>query len=501
VISIRTLTGTSIPEEQRTRLLQRLLVVMGGAAVAACILVPMAGLLVVVGCVALWFAGLVCNALRGQLDGMLLWWAGIFPLGYYFASFPREHALVTLDRVVVFTAFMGLILTDPDTRIAVPRPLRLVGLAWLSFAVVVGVSLRESPNVLNGAQNLLEGFVLPPLLGWCVIARFDVRRQLPTIHTAVCICSITCAAVAAAEIATGQDLLPLGTPATVYAGIVRPNGPFESNDTLALIGAVSLFFLLFLRATFGPKLRTGRRMLHSIGLAAAVGMALMPMFRSVAITLLLVLIIDTFWEKKTTRRAWRAALMFASVGLILLIAVFAPDVFEDRSSAGNVYGRVAQYGQSFRVFVEHPVLGVGFLNFHDFVVGEPHYFATYEGVSSVDWPHSNLAQILTETGLLGFVPYVMMQLLLLRAMWRLRQFSTPVSLGWKYFVYLFLTYWITGLTESSGYSPLNLWYVFAIAVVYKYMLTEPELVQPSDEQVKDEATSAPSSVFLPAFPR
>jgi O-antigen ligase len=390
---------------------------------------------------------------------------------------------------------MGLYFANPSTLAAVPRTLRQAGLALLVFAAVAGVSLRQSPNFLNGAQNLLEGFVLPAVLGWCVIAQVDVRRRLPTIHTAVCISSIICAAVAAAEIATGQDLLPFGSPATAYGGIVRPNGPFESNDTLALVGAVSFFFLLFLRATLGSELSTGRRMFHAIGLAAALGMALMPMFRSVALTLLVVLIIDTFWEKRTTGRAWRVALILASVGLIFLVPVFAPDVFEDRSSGENAYARVAQYGQSFRVFVEHPVMGVGLMNFNRYVVGEPRYRAFYQGVSSVDWPHSNVSQVLTETGLLGFVPYVMAHVLLLRAMWRLRRSSYSGHLAWKYFLYLFLTYWITGLTESSGYSPLNLVYVFAATVTYKYVMTEPGSMRPMEAQGPDEIFSMPVRSF------
>jgi O-antigen ligase len=121
--------------------------------------------------------------------------------------------------------------------------------------------------------------------------------------------------------------------------------------------------------------------------------------------------------------------------------------------------------------MDHPVLGVGFWNFHEFVVGEPRYLAFYQGVASLDWPHNNLAEILTETGVLGFVPYVLAQILVLRAMWQVRRLSVSGHLAWKYYVYLFLSYWITGLTEASGYSPLNLWYMFATAVFLKYVLT------------------------------
>src|SRR5712664_970220 len=355
------LGGISISAEQRTFSLEAGFVLVGAIAVAGFILAPEAGLVVVIGCVAVWFVTLVGDVFRGKIDGILLWWAAALPLGPYFLSFPREHSLVTLDRVAILLAFMGIFLAKCSKRIAVPRMLRRAGLAWLAFIAVAGITLPKSPNVLNTAHELLDGFLLPLFLGWCVIARFDVRGRLPTLHTAVCISSIICAAVAAGEIVTVQDLLPNGDSVMFYAGgIPRPNGPFSSNDVLALMGAVSFFFLLFLRAALGPNLSTGRRILHSIGLAAALGMALMPMFRSVAITLLLALIIDTFWEQRTSRRVWRVVLMLASIGVIFIVPLFAPKVFEDRSSSENAYGRIAEFEQSLRVFVDHPLLGVGF---------------------------------------------------------------------------------------------------------------------------------------------
>jgi hypothetical protein len=66
---------------------------------------------------------------------------------------------------------------------------------------------------------------------------------------------------------------------------------------------------------------------------------------------------------------------------------------------------------------------------------------------------------------------------------------------WKYFVYMFLTYWITGLTEGSGYGPLNLWFVFAVAVFCKFVLTEPDLMQSAEGQVSEEAFNVPARIF------
>jgi hypothetical protein len=72
-------------------------------------------------------------------------------------------------------------------------------------------------------------------------------------------------------------------------------------------------------------------------------------------------------------------------------------------------------------------------------------------------------------------------------MWQLRQLSRSGYLAWKYYFYLFLTYWLTGLTESSGYSPFNLWYLFATAIFYKYVLTAPDCIQPTELLVPAEA--------------
>jgi len=60
---------------------------------------------------------------------------------------------------------------------------------------------------------------------------------------------------------------------------------------------------------------------------------------------------------------------------------------------------------------------------------------------------------------------------------------------------MFLAYWLTGLTEGSGYSPLNLWYVFAIAVLCKFVLTEPGFMQPAGAQVYQEAFNVPPRIF------
>jgi len=483
----------AIPTEQRTRLYEGFLVLLGAATVAGIVLKPELGLVVFVASAALWIIGLVGEALSGRCEPLILLWLAAFPLGYSFLSLPREGSIITLERVVTGFAFIGLFLKS-GRLIRMPKELRRAGIAWLVFAVIAAITIGKSPNLLNSARYLLDAFVLPFFLAWCIVGGFDVRRWLPTMHTAVCIASSICAAVGAAEIVTGQDLLPVQNSVMFYAGgIARPNGPFAANDEFAMVGALSLFFLLFLRSALGPALSPGRRILHFVGITAALGTALMPMFRSVAITLLLTLIIDTFWVRRRTRRAWRVALTLSAIGLIFVAPLFLPQsLVEDRSGSENVYGRVAQFKQSLRLFADHPALGVGFMNFHSSVEGDSRYLDAYAGVTSLDSPHNNLTQVLAETGLLGFVPYVLAHILLVGAMWRLCQLSGSGPLVFKCFIYLFLGYWITGLTESSGYTPVNIICLFMIAVIYKYALTA------SDSSEHAELQTAPGSLRVPA---
>ena len=40
---------------------------------------------------------------------------------------------------------------------------------------------------------------------------------------------------------------------------------------------------------------------------------------------------------------------------------------------------------------------------------------------------------------------------------------------WKYFVFVFLSYWVTGMSEASAYyGDLNMWFVLAVALLYNY---------------------------------
>jgi len=298
--------------------------------------------------------------------------------------------------------------------------------------------------------------------------------------------SIYIGLIGAAEVFLQKDLLALPESSVILAGDMkeessafwmRPNGPFSTTNSYALVGLVSFLFLLFLRHALADRLPRWQKVLHQLGVVSAVVAALLPLFRSVVMALVLTLVIDAFY-KHGLRRVLRLAtiLSLALVALVLQLAM--PQVLEDRTDPGNLYGRIAEQQQVMAMFLDHPLNGVGINNFYE-AAQRDRYVAFYEGIESVDYPHSNLSAVLAETGISGFVPYILSQVFLVAAFWKLRQSrGSDAGLAWKYFVLLFLAYWVNGVSLTSGYyADLNLWYMLALAIVYKYAASEPRPAQ------------------------
>ncbi len=467
------------------------LVLLAGAAGVTLLFVPktlvlLGGAAGLAGFAVLWLTAECLIA--GKLEPLLVLWALVFPLGYYFLSFPREKTILTLDRCVVILAAASVILRPKAMRTKFPPALSTMGIMWGLFAAAAAASLINVPEttITGPARILVESFVLPALFGWCILTAFQVRtrKYLVFLHRAVCVAMIYCAAIGVMEILQRRDIFPLPGSGMYYAGgqvvglggaaILRPNGPFATNHSYALIGLISLLFLFFLRAVLNERFSFPVRVLHYLALLASLAVALMPMYRSVIMTLVLIVLLELFRRKGWTGRLGNVAvLVVCAVGMAQILSVAPEQVKQERTSMANVYGRIAQETQTLEMFAMNPSLGVGLGNYGYAITQHP-ISASFEGVSAVNAPHNTLFEILSETGLLGFVPFVMAQVLLLHAFLRVRARRTyEAMLVWRTFLYAYLTYWITGLSLGSGYSAdLNMWFIFVVALLYKFAMTE-----------------------------
>jgi O-antigen ligase len=159
--------------------------------------------------------------------------------------------------------------------------------------------------------------------------------------------------------------------------------------------------------------------------------------------------------------------------MILLAAVAArmldPRLYDDRvSSPDNAYQRVAQHMETLRVVGEYPLFGVGFGLYHDVASQNPRYMVKWKGIESMNFPHNVLMTVLSEEGAVGLLFYVLAQVFLFRAMWKIRK-AYPA--GWLAFLYCFLIYLLTGLDFAIvSFSDINMFYVFILGTIYQHQI-------------------------------
>ena len=426
--------------------------------------------------------------IKGSADKILVGWVFLYPLGYYLLSYPRERPVIQFDRILI-VVLLGCILATPRARAwGVPADMRRVGWAWAIFLGAAGISLFKTSNVLTVGRQIVDAFLLPAILGWYVVRQFQLGRHAKILHLAVCAVSLCCAGIASAEVLLQRDLLAFQSSgryvisdATNRAGFgyVRPNGPFWSGSTLMLGGLISFFLLAFLWRQIRGEVGWIWRALHVLASVAALLQSLLEVSRAIFLSLIVTAVIGAFWS-----RGFGRVLRLAGIGMLVVIvvaiAIFLPAVFQDRSDPTNIAARVAQNRQSWRVFIDNPVFGVGLFNLLPTATTNLRYQTIAAGEPPINFPHNNLAWLATETGLAGLVPFLLSQILLVVAFRHLAKRGERGRTSWRYFVFIFLTSWIVGVTEqSAAFGELNMWFMFAVALLYRYGCGEPPMIEAS----------------------
>lgn len=432
-------------------------------------------LLALVSCI-----GVLVAVLRGRAQVLVLGWILIFPLGYYFLSFPKDHQIITLDRTLIVLLLVSACFADACSTFHIPQTLRRSAAFWFVFLFFAALTIPAANTPHNALRLWLEAFLFPALLGWYVLRYFEPRRYLSLIHAFTCVMAVYVAAIGLGEVILQRDLLPIADSSLLIAGdtgeatkhlLVRPDGPFSSANSFAIVGLLTFFFLLFLKQALSEHMPTWQRILHLLGTGAALAEALMPLFKSVLVSLVVVLVVRAFHRRGKRRVLQLGAII--SVGCALMFLQMAlPDVFEERADSLTSYERIAQQKQTLAIVIDHPLVGVGFANFSK-AVANGRYARSFKGAQALDSPHNNLTSMLAETGVIGFLPFVASQVLFVFAFRKLLQANTKDSrLAWEGFLFLFLCYWINGMALTTIYSEdLNLWYMFVLAVLYKFATT------------------------------
>jgi O-antigen ligase len=123
------------------------------------------------------------------------------------------------------------------------------------------------------------------------------------------------------------------------------------------------------------------------------------------------------------RRAGRLVVVAGAVAITTL-AIAAPlqgnTQFAARASnQSNVTARLATYLTSLRLFEHSPITGVGFGNFQSAITAAPS--AVVAGQSAVPQPHSSYIFLLAEQGIIGFFPFLALNVVAWQAIRRYRR--------------------------------------------------------------------------------
>ncbi|MFY9609539.1 MAG: O-antigen ligase family protein [Blastocatellia bacterium] len=446
---------------------------------------------------------------RLSIESLLILWLATTPLASFYLRFPQERSILTYDRAVF--ALIGLMLLMKWRRMAAnhldgfPTPSFLIAtrfeVAWGLLAIVALVSaVVEANNFTYATKIAVDSFCLPLLAFHVARHHMDVRKRAGALALSLIWLAWFLFATGAFEFVTGVNLFPYKGSELLREGERRVNGPFAADSSYAIICLLIALFSLVMPRVLRLRFDTSGRLVYAGALATGVVAALLPLFRSVALALIICWAIveiglakqraaegtDGDQENMDVSSVLPSSLRADSltqtrliVFVVLAVAVVVAQIlpgtvrFESRlADPRNVYGRLATWQAGAELALENPLFGVGLTNYTDYYnqrynpSGETEEF--FLDTRAADSPHSNPLWIVAELGMIGSVLYLAanayMLLLGYRALKKAgdeRQRAAAIG-----YLALVLAYWIPGLTLASGsYSDLNLYFFFMLGAL------------------------------------
>ena len=444
---------------------------------------------------------------RLSIEWLLILWFATTPIASFYIRYPPERSLITFDRAVF--GLVALILLIKWRRVAAIKTdgSRTTGflsasrfeVTWALLSIVALMSAVVASNNFEYATKMaVDSFWLPLLAFHVSRHHVDPRNRASSLTLTSIWLAWFLFATGAFEFATGVNLFGYKGSELIREGERRVNGPFAADSSYAIICLLVTLLLFAMPRMLRLKFDTTGRVVYAGALAAGVVASLLPLFRSVALALVICwAIIEIGLVKQrasegvagesqdksilTSRSSfvdWLTKPRLVVFAVIALAVVVAESMsgsvrFEKRlADPQNAYGRLATWKAAAEVSFENPLFGVGLSNYNEYFdqkynwVAEPDVYVF--GARANRSPHSNPIWILAELGIIGFVLYLASNVYLFLMGYRaLKGASNEVQrMAAICFLALAVAYWIPGLTLSSGYySDLNLYYFFMLGVL------------------------------------
>lgn len=435
------------------------------------------------------FAWIICAFLSISfyvlnLETLFCFWLTLFPIAGYLLRYPEQQAFITFERLFIVLFGIGAIFRLTKNKMA-KLNLGLFELSWMFFALyALGDCLLQGNFSLSTLKTAVDGFILPLIFFVIVKNSLHIREISEKIFIGLVILAYYILFIGIIELFTGVDLLAYPGGQLLFDGRVRPNGPFLSDHSYALISLILALTLLYWPKVANLTVLGKYKVLWYGAIASAFLAALVPQFRAVMLMMVICLVLGRYLSS-----TWRS-LVIPSIVLIVLVLAGTPiwlflsdsKFYQQRiADTANFSSRVVTYKKALEVARENP-FGVGLGNYENYFNGR---WATKEqqeqqakltekgkfGNIVQSTPHSNFLSVLAELGIVGFVLYLITHLILVYTAWRYSKKSNPVA-GITV-ILLIIAYTGVGLTLTSGYYyDLNLFFFCCMGMLLGRGATE-----------------------------
>jgi O-antigen ligase len=336
---------------------------------------------------------------------VLVAWPPLAVAGYLLVRFPRDHPIITFDRLWI-GGLLAYILLAPRSVPAAASS-RFMKIAFVIFIAAFGIRAVATSTDLSGPIRVwIDAIVLPSIVFLAVSRYATTRERTQRFALSLMIAGGLLGAIGLAERIVGFELASLAGGERRYdevIGATRISGPYAVPETYALSLVICLAATLYWLQSRGR----GPYIWGILLAALEVSGIAFSFFRAAWIAALLV-VIGSLGIRP--RRFGRTLAVAGVVGALAFAGTTQLEqhnkAFEARTTnTDNIYGRLATYDQGIQFFKSAPLTGVG-IDQYGAVAWRRGQHEVFHGVRSVYSPHSSFIAVLAEQGLFGFVPLV-----------------------------------------------------------------------------------------------
>ncbi len=346
-------------------------------------------------------------------------WGLVFYLGFniirpemlFWGGYSGSYVFRTYYLLVLFSCFIN------GYFFSLRRSLRFeIGLmAWLFAAIWLSMLFSPFPAVPRASyyfENLAVDFLL------CVLLTLVLRErtELEAFSNALIFC---------------MSLLAVWGIQQHFLGNVRLEG--LGGTAWGDSNGVGSVYVLFLPLALGKYLFAETRRGKFLGLAATILMVLLVIFTESRAGLvgMVCAFLALAWYSRSVKKVLLAAFLAAIVALPFITNTYTKRIETMRSSHtldASARSRLILWQAGLMVFADHPIFGTGFMTYPQAKMGyEDRFYNLDEGFRK--WvfrrehkkvTHNTYIELLSDCGLMGGIPFILLVLLGIRYGFRAR---------------------------------------------------------------------------------